>query len=124
VGATLPDDPDDFALFASLLHQPGDGKPAGAENDNDDAMRETCILLLRLFYGHAHSQLKGLQEEYELLIQERSSVQHGQERQGFEDDAWRLDPPNSLHGIDGTGPLMDSSGRVRRLNPPSLLLYL
>lgn len=108
------DDSNEFGLFVSLLKLSSSMDSANqGEEDQDEVTRETILLLLRLYFGQAYAQMQSMQEEMELLQQAHlyntsSSIY---DTSGPSDDTWRLDVlPRG--GIDGKGPLMDSSGKV------------
>lgn len=91
----------------------------GDEEDDeqiDDILREATLLLLRLTCAQAYGLLEGLDQELELLRlapPPPPSVQHPvqgrMEKEKEENDMWKLDAPK---GPDGSGPLLDSSGKV------------
>lgn len=111
----------DFDLALALL--PSD-TPKSSDNDDeldsdtDAVLRETTLLLLRLFYGHASTQLQAMEQELELLrnappsptLAPREDDEREVKRK-TEDNEWKLDIPVP-GGPDGKGPLMDSAGRV------------
>ncbi|TFK54616.1 TAP42-like protein [Heliocybe sulcata] len=110
--------PNDFTSIMSLLSTPSDASNIDDEDDLDDALRETTLLLLRLTYAQARTQAENMNQELDLL---RGAISHDvssgderrEERTEREGDTWRLDSvPRG--GPDGRGPLMDASGRPLR----------
>lgn len=109
----------DFDYIDSLL--PSSSDSAEDEDDeNEHLLRTTTLVLLRLFFVQAHSQLESLQQELELLrsMPERPPSPPQPDAREVarqaEEDRWRLDKPLPAGGIDGKGPLLDSSGRPLR----------
>ncbi|KIJ69118.1 hypothetical protein HYDPIDRAFT_23975 [Hydnomerulius pinastri MD-312] len=112
----------DFDLVASLLPSPTTNSSNADDSDeedseSDDTLREASLLLLRLYYAQAYSQLESMAQELELLrnapppsppeppVDERRSKAKEQE------DMWKLDPtPRPAGG----GPLLDPSGKPLR----------
>ncbi|KAF8343969.1 TAP42-like protein [Cantharellus anzutake] len=95
----------------------------------EDGVRETTLLLIRLFYGQAHTQLEQLEMEAQLLKSAPSDEELGGEdeegegsgeddrrrkRNEEEDETWKLDPPVARGGPDGRGPLLDAQGKPLR----------
>ena len=92
------------------------------DSETDDILRGTVLLLLRLLYVHASTQLQSMEQELELLRKAPPSPKIGPEgvderdkKRKVEDDQWRLDIPVP-GGPDGKGPLLDPTGKVRHLN--------
>lgn len=117
----MGDSPTDFDLVASLLtidSSKSNGVNEETGSENDDIIRETTLLLLRLLYAHASTQLQSMEQELELLRNAPPSPKLGpddndnraQKRKAEEHD-WKLDIPVP-GGPDGKGPLLDSSGKV------------
>lgn len=118
--ALTDETPNDFDLILSLF------APETAKNEDDDPyseaeeiLRETVLVLLRLNYAHASTQLQNMEQEIALLRsappepEQGPPKEDGRERsKKAEEDDWRLDIPVA-GGPDGKGPLMDSAGRVR-----------
>ncbi|OBZ65691.1 Methylenetetrahydrofolate reductase 2 [Grifola frondosa] len=115
----------DFELVASLLPDPVHvSSTAGDEEDDadtEDILREATLLLLRLTYAQAHTQLESMEQELELLRNApppppSQSPLHdpraAKERETS--DMWRLDAPLPPGGPDGKGPLLDSTGKPLR----------
>ena len=109
----------ELELIISLLPQP----IAVSGTDEDDAdvegvVRETALVLLKLSYGQAQSQLESMEQELELLRNMPSpppqaaqdDVRNGKQKE--EDLMWRLDAPQPTGGPDGKGPLLDAGGKV------------
>ena len=120
----------DFELIASLLptYSAAQSTLESEEDEEaEDVLREATLLLFRLTYTQAQSQLESLEQELELL---RSmpppplSSEDSRQRQANpkdQDDMWRLDAPRPTGGPDGKGPLLDPSGKVRvRYSCPDL----
>ena len=105
----------DFDFVRSLLPSVSAGQTSDDEDEDetDDILRETSLLLLRLLYIHAQSQLQSLDQELELLRNAPSFPPPPavKARRGKETDQamWRLDPTPR---VPGEGPLMDHSGKV------------
>lgn len=112
----------DFELIASLLPSYSAAQStleAEEDEEAEDVLRKATLLLFRLTYTQAQTQLESLEQELELL---RSmpppppSSEDARQRQGKakdQDDMWRLDAPRPSGGPDGKGPLLDPSGKVR-----------
>ena len=88
--------------------------------EDEDAIREVTLLLIRLFYSQVHTQLGQLEMEMQLLRNappdEDEEVTKKREEEGKREDedfTWRLDAPVPGGGPDGKGPLLDAQGRVR-----------
>lgn len=112
----------EFDLIASLLPDPTRKSTTASadeeeDSDTDDILRETTLLILRLLYAQAHSQLQSLSQELQLLRSGPPPMQLPPEdlrraQNSRNDDTWRLDAPVPLGGPDGKGPLLDGSGKV------------
>lgn len=108
----------DFDLVRSLLPFVLVGSASDDEDDSetDDILRETSLLLLRLLYMHACSQLQSLDQEMELLRnapplrQPAPAVDECREKVTDQEAMWRLDPTPRVTGREQ---LLDSSGKVR-----------
>ncbi|KAG1728640.1 TAP42-like protein [Suillus paluster] len=110
----------DFDLIRSLL--PSTVAPQVSDEDEDDSetdeiLREAVLLLLRLNYAQAYSQLESMNQELELL---RSAppppsleppVDDRKDKLKEQDDMWKLDTRSR---IGESGPLLDSSGKPLR----------
>ncbi|EGN95591.1 hypothetical protein SERLA73DRAFT_186691 [Serpula lacrymans var. lacrymans S7.3] len=117
----VPHSNTDFGLILSLLPSPSLSPTPDDEDDSetDELLRETSLLLLRLFYVQAHAQLESLDQEVELLRSippppNRQSVPSAEDRRSKQkesDDIWKLDAPVSQ---GGQGPLLDPSGKPLR----------
>ncbi|KAL4244931.1 TAP46-like protein [Abortiporus biennis] len=113
--------PNDFDYIASLLPSPSSSDEE-ADSETDEILRKTTILLLRLHYIQAHSQLESLVQELELLKnappmpprQQQTSNDSRQGKAREEEDIWKLEGPVQRGGPDGKGPLLDSSGKPIR----------
>ncbi|PPQ77521.1 hypothetical protein CVT25_011318 [Psilocybe cyanescens] len=117
------DAPTDFDLIASLL--PADSnKPSEvneeADSETEEILRETTLLLLRLLYAHASSQLESIEQELDLLRNAPPSPIMGPDdddkrlqKRKEEENEWKLDIPTP-GGPDGKGPLLDPSGKPLR----------
>jgi len=110
-----------FGLISSLLPKPQ--AIQGEEDldlDTEEILRETTLLVLRLFYARAMTQLHAMEQELELLRNAPPSPMMGPESGDFRDkqrnvdeNDWKLDIP--LAGSpDGKGPLMDAQGKPLR----------
>ncbi|KAJ7217195.1 TAP42-like protein [Mycena pura] len=107
----------DFELIASLLPK---NDEEDTESESEDILRETTLLLLRLCYAQAQSQLVSLGQELDLLQSAPSfpptprpppeDGRRSKERVA-ENDMWKLDAPG---GTDGKGPLLDPQGKPLR----------
>lgn len=80
------------------------------------------LLVLRLFYARAMTQLQAMEQELELLRNAPPSPMLGPESEdprdkhrNAEESDWKLDIPLA-GGPDGKGPLMDAQGKV---SPPT-----
>ena len=105
----------DFELIAALLLR--SPTPSASDNndeqDDEDGRRAATILLLRLAYAQAHTQLSSIAQELELLrsapapalpgTSDRANPSSSEEEHAL----WRLDAP-----ARGSGPLLDSTGKV------------
>jgi hypothetical protein len=88
------------------------------DSDTEEILRETTLLVLRLFYARAITQLQGMEQELELLrnappspmLAPESEDPRDKHRNAEESD-WKLDIPLA-GGPDGKGPLMDAQGKV------------
>ncbi|KIM55038.1 hypothetical protein SCLCIDRAFT_135558 [Scleroderma citrinum Foug A] len=106
----------DFDLVRSLLPFVLVGSASDDEDDSetDDILRETSLLLLRLLYMHACSQLQSLDQEMELLRnapplrQPAPAVDECREKVTDQEAMWRLDPTPRVTGREQ---LLDSSGK-------------
>ncbi|KAF9469306.1 TAP42-like protein [Collybia nuda] len=123
------DSPSDFDLISSLLpspspkRTPNDDDDEELDSETEDILREATLLLLRLLYAHAHSQLESTVQELELLrnapppavrMSAPEDDRRGKNRKA-ESDMWKLDVPSrSNSGPDGKGPLLDSAGKPLR----------
>ncbi|KAJ7137728.1 TAP42-like protein [Mycena epipterygia] len=111
----------DFDLITSLLpKKPEDDDEEEEDSESEDILRETTLLLLRLCYAQAQSQLLSLSQELDLLqnaprMPPPPPVQPEDDRRGkeraTENDMWKLDAPR---GADGKGPLLDPDGKPLR----------
>ncbi|KAJ7709493.1 TAP42-like protein [Mycena rosella] len=111
----------DFDLISSLLPKKSDADDEEEEDsESEDILRETILLLLRLCYAQAQSQLLSLSQELDLLQNaprmppppppRPEDDRRGKER-ATESDMWKLDAPR---GADGKGPLLDPEGKPLR----------
>lgn len=112
----------DYDLIASLLPvSPIPSEKEGElDSEIDEILRDTTLMLLRLFYARAASQLQNAEQELELLRHvppgNRTASGSGSEdtrgkNRKEEDTAWKLDLPLE-RGLDRSGPVLDASGRV------------
>ncbi|KAF8201491.1 TAP42-like protein [Pholiota molesta] len=115
------DTPTDYELISSLLPSSTKAKEdEELDSETDEVLRETTLLLLRLLYVHASTQLQSSEIELELLRNAPPSPtivpvieDERDKKKKAEDDAWKLDIPIA-GGPDGKGPLMDPSGKPLR----------
>ncbi|KDR73530.1 hypothetical protein GALMADRAFT_616131 [Galerina marginata CBS 339.88] len=115
--------PTDLDLVVSLLPSASPKATKSEEeldSETDEILRETTLLLLRLFYAHASSQLQTMEHELDLLRHAPPSPIIGppddddrNKKRKEEDNEWKLDIPVP-GGPDGKGPLMDADGRPLR----------
>lgn len=82
------------------------------EHPDEEALRETHVLFIRLIWIRSQAHLEPLDNELELLRAALSFPSSSQPKPS-EDTTWRLDPAIPTGGPDGHGPLLDSNGRVR-----------
>lgn len=122
-GLTEIDSPNDFDLIASLLpktssstgREGSDSNTTGGEDEDeadDEVAREISLVLLRLVWTQALSQLDSMNQELDLLRSAPPPPPPGpsvSETEGG-DSTWRLDRMPLTGGPDGNGPLMDSQG--------------
>ena len=115
-----------YDLIASLVPS-SSSRASKADEDldaqTDEILRETTLLVLRLLYAHASTQLQSMEQELELLRNappsptmgpedQDQAAQDPRDRKRKEDENdWKLDKP-ALGGPDGKGPLMDAYGKV------------
>jgi immunoglobulin-binding protein 1 len=103
--------PTNFDLILHLLPS-SSGNDSEDEDDADEILRETTLLLLRLFYAQAHSQLESMHQEREILRTAPPPSQPPddarQQKEKASDSMWRLDTSTNT----GESPLLDDSGRV------------
>jgi len=111
------DIPNDVELILSLIPSPT--RPSVSEEDDadtDEIVREATVLLLRLTYAKANSQLESIDQELQLLRSMPSPpsppAQKSPGDRGRDDpeDIWKLDAP----GRDNGQPLMDANGKVEQ----------
>lgn len=88
------------------------------DSETEEILRETTLLVLRLFYARAMTQLQSMEQELELLRNAPPSPMLGPESEdprdkhrNTEENDWKLDIPLA-GGPDGKGPLMDAQGKV------------
>lgn len=96
------------------------------DSETDEILRETTLVLLRLLYARAASQLSSLEQEFQLLkdappIPENEPIEEMEnsrdKKRNEENDTWKLDLPFG-RGPDGKGPLLDASGKVKLFRSP------
>ncbi|KAI0094052.1 TAP42-like protein [Irpex rosettiformis] len=121
------DTSNDFDLISSLLTSI---KPLQRSSDSDseddadfeDVLREAVILLLRLTYGQAQTNLDSMRQEIELLrslppppsLSQPVEDIRRKDKAKEQDDMWKLDRPVLSGGPDGKGPLLDAEGKPLR----------
>lgn len=111
----------DFGLISSLLPKPqATREEEEMDSDTEEILRETTLLVLRLFYTRAMTQLQSMEQELELLRNAPPSPILGPEsedprdkQRNAEESDWKLDIPLA-GGPDGKGPLMDAQGKPLR----------
>ncbi|KAG0701773.1 TAP42-like protein [Suillus ampliporus] len=112
----------DFDLIRSLLPSTEAPQVSDEDEDEDDSetdeiLREVILLLLRLNYAQAYSQLESMDQELELLCSAPPPPSPGppaderKNRHKEEDDMWKLDAQSR---IGESGPLLDSNGKPLR----------
>lgn len=84
------------------------------DEDDEDAVRDITLLLLRSLYGQSHAQLESSEQELDLLRTAPPSppTQPQREVDDEPENTWKLDAPHPQGGPDGKGPLLDPSGKV------------
>ncbi|KAI6150643.1 TAP42-like protein [Pisolithus tinctorius] len=112
--------PNVFDLAVTLL-PPTSRSSTANDDDNDeteteDILREASLLLLRLCYAQAYSQLESLEQELELLRSvppPHPSPPENERREKAKDQEalWRLE---STSRTNGGGPLLDPSSKPLR----------
>ena len=109
----MPDAPNELDLVISLLPS-SPNLPILATNDEDEdvdveeVLRDTTLLLMRLLYGQAQTQLIHLNQELELLRSVPPQPPESEiEPRRKEDTDWKLDAPRLQDG-----PLLDPKGKV------------
>jgi immunoglobulin-binding protein 1 len=106
------DDEDDFTLIKTLLKSPSLSSNGHDDAEDDESLRTLSILVVKLYFLHAHAQLKSMDEELELLRQAKFTQNpYDFEPSGPSDDTWRLDQLGPK-GFSSNGPLIDSDGKV------------
>lgn len=103
-----------FDLIKSLLAP--DSTSDSQDDEDEDAVREISLILLRLQWAQASAHLESIEQEQELL-QNAPPVEEGRvsTSESNDDITWKLDLPTQRLGADQQGPLLDSGGRVRSL---------
>lgn len=104
-----------------LLPSGSSSRPSEDEEELDseveDALREAILVLLRLFYTQAQTRMDNVEQEFDLLRNAPATDQRPVEdvqRRTADDNMWRVEPLQPIdRGVDGRGPLIDSSGKVR-----------
>ena len=114
--APTDDSTNDLDLILSLLSSPVQTSDDN-EEDDDENLREASLLLLRLTYAQACSQLQTMDQEMQLLRSmppialSQEAADDRKQRKDETDKMWKLDTPTTiLQG--GQGPLLDPQGRV------------
>lgn len=103
---------DDLGLVASMLSVSNPSEEYQEVDDEDEALRDIYLLIIRLIWVQAQSHLESMEQELELLRNAPPLASEQSATRAYEDVTWRLDLPSNMGGPDGRGPLMDSSGRV------------
>ncbi len=107
-----------------LLPSGAGSRPSEDEEELDfeveDALREAILVLLRLLYTQAQTRMDNVEQEFDLLrnapATDRTPVEDvpREQRRTADDNMWKVEPLQPIdHGVDGKGPLIDSSGKVR-----------
>ncbi|KIJ35691.1 hypothetical protein M422DRAFT_232756 [Sphaerobolus stellatus SS14] len=104
---------DDLELVASMLLATSADEQQ-RDDEDDETLRETYLLALRLMWVQAQTLLENMDLELELLRNAPPPAPQRPESEQDTDNTWRLDPSIPRGGPDGKGPLMDSSGRILR----------
>lgn len=104
----------DFDIIRSLLPSAQVDDEDEDDSETDDILRETVLLLLRLNYAQAHSQLESMDQELELLRnapppRPGPPLDDRRNKTNDQDDMWKLDTKSR---VGESGPLLDSSGKV------------
>jgi len=83
--------------------------------DEEDLMRETTLLVMRLLWVEGFSKLSNIDEELTLLRSvPLEPPQASSQSRDHPDESWKLDLPQSSHGSAGFGPMLNSSGKPLR----------
>lgn len=103
----------DFEFVASLL-LPSDDDTEDLETE--DVLREATLLLLRLFYAEACSQVEGVDQEMQLLRNAPSAppllrppADERRDKTKDQEDAWKID---TVPEFPNRVPLLDPHGKV------------
>ncbi|KAK7467432.1 Type 2A phosphatase-associated protein 42 [Stygiomarasmius scandens] len=120
----------DLDLIASILPpSPSNTSEDNEEDDSetDEILRSTTLLLLRLCFAQANSQLQITDQELELLRSAPPAIssprpeaarareeedERRKQKEKEEKDMWTLDTPTT--GLTSQGPLLDPSGKPLR----------
>ncbi|KAG7448121.1 TAP42-like protein [Guyanagaster necrorhizus] len=108
----------DFILISSLLPS---ATASGDEDEDDEVLRETVLLLLRLFYSLSKTHLAHIDTELQLLKTAPPPLPYSprpddndprkKEKDERDEDMWKLDAPKPN---PGGGPLLDPAGKPLR----------
>ncbi|KAG1742418.1 TAP42-like protein [Suillus occidentalis] len=110
----------DFDLIRSLLPSTVTPQLSDEEEEDDsetdEILREAVLLLLRLNYAQAYSQLESMDQELELLRtapppRPAPPSDDRKSKLKEQDDMWKLDTKSPM---GDSGPLLDSSGKPLR----------
>ncbi|THU80123.1 hypothetical protein K435DRAFT_785572 [Dendrothele bispora CBS 962.96] len=124
----------DFDLIASLLPSTSsttsDALDEEDDSETDEILRSTTLLLLRLCFVQANSQLQMMDQELELLRNAPPPIAYSprpeaarareqedsrrRQKESEENDMWKLDAPATGLGTASQGPLLDQSGKPLR----------
>jgi len=109
---------DEIGMIHSLLPSGKAGKAdvdSDDEDDDENDLRELILLVLRLTWTQATSQLETMNQELDILRSAPRMDEWGgdgsKNKEDERDLTWRLDNV-TRGGPDGKGPLMDSKGKV------------
>lgn len=102
-----------YDLVRSFL--PSTSSDEDGDEEDEDVIRDSVIVLLRLQWAETSNHLNSIVQELELLNAPSQDAMKGERRSG--DDTWRLDAPLPNTFASAQGPLLDVSGRVSGVIP-------
>lgn len=115
-----------YDLVDSIISLPSTAPSKPTDDDDiDDELehfiRKLTLLLIRLQWGQAASQMDSIDQEFELLYKApEEDKRFGSALPEDEDQTWRLDFVS--RPLDPKGPLLDASGRVRTDMQPCIIM--